>query len=60
MGLLSGRRGATMIAAEDALPGRDAPVEVAGVHFVHGLPTVPPWPEGHEVAVLGMGCFWGA
>jgi peptide-methionine (S)-S-oxide reductase len=35
-------------------------VEVAGVHFVHGRPTVPPWPEGHEVAVLGMGCFWGA
>ena len=31
MGLLSGRRGATMIAAEDALPGRDAPVAVAGV-----------------------------
>lgn len=29
-------------------------------HFVNGNPLVPPFPEGHERAVFGMGCFWGA
>lgn len=30
------------------------------VHEVLGRPLVPPWPDGHELAVFGMGCFWGA
>jgi peptide-methionine (S)-S-oxide reductase len=42
-----------------ATSGRRQAVPVAGTHFVHGRPTVPPWPEGHEWAVVGMGCFWG-
>jgi peptide-methionine (S)-S-oxide reductase len=58
--MLFGRRAATMTTAQDALPGRETPLPVSGVHFVHGRPTLPPWPEGYEVAVLGMGCFWGA
>jgi methionine-S-sulfoxide reductase len=29
-------------------------------HHVHGRPITPPWPEGHELLVVGMGCFWGA
>lgn len=29
-------------------------------HFVHGRPIAPPFPEGHRVAVVAMGCFWGA
>jgi peptide-methionine (S)-S-oxide reductase len=54
------RRSASMIEPTRALPGRAEPVDVAGTHFVHGRATVPPWPEGHVLAVLGMGCFWGA
>lgn len=60
MAMLFGRRDATMIAAEAALPGRDTPLLVSGVHFVHGRATLPPWPQGHGIVVLGMGCFWGA
>ncbi len=29
-------------------------------HFVHGRPIGPPFPEGSEIAVFGLGCFWGA
>jgi peptide-methionine (S)-S-oxide reductase len=29
-------------------------------HFVTGHALEPPWPEGHQVAVFGLGCFWGA
>ena len=43
-----------------ALPGRETPMPVPEAHFVNGHPLVPPFPEGLEQAVLGMGCFWGA
>jgi peptide-methionine (S)-S-oxide reductase len=55
-----GRRSTAVIRPEDALPGRDEAVRLTGVHFVHGRPIVGPWPEGHQLAVVGMGCFWGA
>ncbi|GII23513.1 peptide-methionine (S)-S-oxide reductase MsrA [Planosporangium mesophilum] len=45
---------------DEALPGRDTPVPVAARHTVLGTPLTGPWPDGHEVAVFGMGCFWGA
>ena len=48
------------VSAEQALPGREEPVAVPGEHHVTGRPLTPPWPEGHEVLVVGMGCFWGA
>jgi peptide-methionine (S)-S-oxide reductase len=45
----------------DALPGRDArPFPVPDAHFVLGTPLEPPFPEGVETAIFGMGCFWGA
>jgi peptide-methionine (S)-S-oxide reductase len=44
----------------NALPGRDRPVRVSERHAVLGTTTVPPFPEGTEVATFGMGCFWGA
>ena len=45
----------------DALPGRDTrPFEVPEAHFVLGTPLEPPFPEGVETAIFGMGCFWGA
>jgi peptide-methionine (S)-S-oxide reductase len=43
----------------EALAGRDQEVEVAERHCVLGNPMQAPWPEGHELAVFGMGCFWG-
>src|ERR671929_302464 len=49
-----------MIDAERALPGRDQPIAVQGDHEVLGNPIVPPFPDGFESAVFGMGCFWGA
>lgn len=50
-----------MPAPTAALPGRDQPLDVPETHFVTGRPIKgSPWPEGVEVAVFGMGCFWGA
>ena len=44
----------------DALPGRDArPFEVPETHLVLGTPLEPPFPDGVETAIFGMGCFWG-
>lgn len=44
----------------DTLPGRHGPMPVAPAHFVNGHSMTPPWPDGAEVAVFGLGCFWGA
>jgi peptide-methionine (S)-S-oxide reductase len=49
-----------MIAADPALPGRDAAIKVLGNHLVLGTPLTPPFPDGTEQAIFGMGCFWGA
>jgi peptide-methionine (S)-S-oxide reductase len=46
--------------AEEALPGRDVPMAGLGPHLVLGTPITPPFPEGFEQIVVGMGCFWGA
>ena len=46
--------------AAEALPGRETPIEVSDRHLVLGTPLTPPFPEGSEQAVFGMGCFWGA
>jgi peptide-methionine (S)-S-oxide reductase len=56
-----GMKNTDMVRPEDALPGRtDQTMPVPEVHVVLGTPLQGPWPEGHEVAVFGMGCFWGA
>ena len=51
-----------MLTAEEALPGRPerAVLGSRAKHFVLGTPLEPPFPEGLEQAVFGMGCFWGA
>src|SRR6478672_4144463 len=54
------RREPEMPSAEDALPGRDTPIVTPGEHFVLGTPIGPPFPEGTEQAIFGLGCFWGA
>lgn len=46
---------------DGALPGRtERPFEVPGRHAVLGTPLEPPFPDGIETAVFGLGCFWGA
>ncbi len=50
----------TMIEPADALPGREREIPTSERHFVLGTPLKPPFPEGMEQAVVGMGCFWGA
>jgi peptide-methionine (S)-S-oxide reductase len=46
--------------ADEALPGRETRMRVPPAHYVTGAPLEPPFPEGTERAVLGLGCFWGA
>lgn len=46
--------------SQEALPGRAEPMPVPAHHFVNGHPLKPPYPEGMEMAMFGMGCFWGA
>jgi len=58
--MLFGRDKATMPAPDDALPGRDTPIDVPVEHFVSGHRIVAPFPDGMATAVFGMGCFWGA
>ena len=51
---------ASLPTPEEALPGRTDVMTVPEAHAVHGSPLKPPFPEGLEVAVFGLGCFWGA
>jgi peptide-methionine (S)-S-oxide reductase len=49
-----------MVTPEEALPGREDAMPVPERHAVLGTPLRPPFPEGLEALVVGMGCFWGA
>jgi peptide-methionine (S)-S-oxide reductase len=58
--MLFSSRKTQMVDPDRALPGRDEPMPVAARHVVLGTPLFPPFPEGLQRAVFGMGCFWGA
>ncbi|MBE9143120.1 peptide-methionine (S)-S-oxide reductase MsrA [Planktothrix mougeotii] len=49
-----------MPSPSDALPGRTEAMPVPDQHYVNGNPLKPPFPPGLEMAMFGMGCFWGA
>jgi len=49
-----------MIDPERALPGREQEMAVPDQHYVLGHPLRPPFPDGFEQIIVGMGCFWGA
>jgi peptide-methionine (S)-S-oxide reductase len=50
-----------MPVADAALKGRPTPILPAGAeHYLFSRPLHGPYPEGLEVAVFGLGCFWGA
>ena len=59
-GMFSFRTKSTIVDPADALPGRDRAMPVPSRHAVLGTPIQPPFPDGLEQAVFGMGCFWGA
>ena len=49
-----------MPTAETALPGRVEALPTATHHFVNGTPLKGPYPAGSQMAMFGIGCFWGA
>ena len=53
-------RKSDMVDAARALPGRDRPILAPTQHAVLDTPLQPPFPDGYETAVFGLGCFWGA
>ena len=59
MGLLK-RKKLDMPSADEALPGRTQPMPVPERHFVSGNALKPPFPQGMQLALFGLGCFWGA
>jgi peptide-methionine (S)-S-oxide reductase len=54
------RRKTELPGAEEALPGRTHAMPITNRHYVHGTPIQPPFPNGLQTAMFGMGCFWGA
>src|SRR5437899_10950534 len=51
---------AEQVTPEEALPGRETPMQVPERHEVLGTPLQPPFPAQMEQLVVGMGCLWGA
>ena len=54
------RKTVAMPTPDAALSGREAPMAGLGDHLVLGTALTPPFPDGTEQAIFGMGCFWGA
>ena len=58
--MIFGRSKSELPTPESALAGREGrPFQVGGTHLVLGTPVETQAPEGYEVAVFGLGCFWG-
>lgn len=58
--VMFGRKTPELPEPGQALAGRAEPIATADAHFVNGRSLKPPFPEGIETAVFGLGCFWGA
>jgi len=54
------RKPLTMPSPDQALPGRTQAIPTAKTHFVNGAPLKGPYRQGAEMALFGLGCFWGA
>ncbi len=58
--LFGSHKKSSLPSAEEALPGRKTRMSIDNQHFVNGHPIAPPFPDGLEKALFGLGCFWGA
>ena len=58
--MIFSRKSAEIHVKDRALPGRQDPIQTAATHFVSGVPLKGPFPAGSQVALFGLGCFWGA
>ena len=54
------RKKSEMVAASNALAGRESPISTAEQHYVNGNPLKGPYPAGLETAIFALGCYWGA
>jgi peptide-methionine (S)-S-oxide reductase len=54
------RKTTALPSAAEALPGRAQPIRPPRVISSTARQLQPPYPEGLEQAVFGLGCFWGA
>jgi len=54
------RKSLSMPSPAEALPGRAEAIPTAANHFINGAPIKGPYPQGGEMAMFGLGCFWGA
>ncbi len=54
------RKAAVMPTAVEALAGRSRIIPTAETHYISDRPLKGPYPEGTEIAMFGLGCFWGA
>lgn len=60
MAMFGLKKKTVMPSAADALPGRSSEMRVPEKHYVFDTPLKPPFPAGLELAMFGLGCFWGA
>ena len=58
--MFSFRKKSVMTTADAALKGRSTPIATAPAHFISDAQLKGPYPEGIELAMFGLGCFWGA
>ena len=54
------RKKAEMPSPQAALPGRSTPIPTAETHFINGRKLKGAYPQGLDMAMFGLGCFWGA
>ena len=59
MSLFNTRKKHALPGADEALAGREEPMPVAKRHIINGNPMEGPFPEPLQLAMFGMGCFWG-
>jgi len=60
MGLFGFGKKLTIPSKDEALSGRSEEMPISNQHFVNGHPIKAPFPEQMEMAIFGLGCFWGA